>query len=214
MAMKLEHLLLGLLGEKPSTGYDIRKFLNTHGRFLRSNTTMSQVYRSLAGMTDRGWVSFTVDNRPGAQDAKIYRVTPEGMTVFLDWLTGPYSPPSRFQDPEFMARIGFAGYLSLEQILALVELELEARRDQVAKYRFRDRSLEIDPAIDFDRDLAAAMGERLHQWGTRSIDTYIAELVALRADILDDRISTFAPQRSADAAPAADATAATAREAR
>jgi len=186
--MKLEHLLLGLLGEKPSTGYEIRKFLNTHGRFVRSNTTMSQVYRSLAAMTDRGWVTFTVDDRPGAQDAKIYRVTPEGMTVLLDWLTGPYTPPSRFQDSEFMARLSFAGYLTREQVVNLVEIELEARRDQVAKYRFRDRTMAIEPTSEFDRDFASAMGERLHQWGTRQIDVYIEELAQLREDLLDDRI--------------------------
>lgn len=186
--MKLEHLLLGLLGEKPSTGYEIRKFLNAHGRFVRSNTTMSQVYRSLATMTDRGWVTFTVDDRPGAQDAKIYRVTPEGMTVLLDWLTGPYTPPSRFQDSEFMARLSFAGYLTREQVVNLVEIELEARRDQVAKYRFRDRTMAIEPTSEFDRDFASAMGERLHQWGTRQIDVYIEELAQLREDLLDDRI--------------------------
>lgn len=186
--MKLEHLLLGLLGEKPSTGYEIQKFLNAHGRFIRSNTTMSQVYRSLATMTDRGWVTFTVDDRAGAQDAKIYRVTPEGMTVLLDWLTGPYTPPSRFQDPEFMARLSFAGYLNREQVVNLVEIELEARRDQVAKFRFRDRTMAIDPTSEFDRDFASAMGERLHEWGTRQIDAYIEELAQLREDLLDDRI--------------------------
>jgi DNA-binding PadR family transcriptional regulator len=192
--MKLEHLLLGLLGEKPSTGYDIRKFLNLHGRFIRSNTTMSQVYRSLSAMTERGWVTFTVDDRQGAQDAKIYRVTPEGMTVFLDWLTGEYAPPSRFQDPEFNARLGFAGYLTREQVLRLIDIELDARRDQVATYRFRDRTLNVDPTVEFDRGFASDMGERLHEWGTRQIDAYIEELAQLRADLLDGRpLSASAP---------------------
>ena len=36
--MKLEHILLGALLERPSTGYDLKKFMDTHGRFLRSNT--------------------------------------------------------------------------------------------------------------------------------------------------------------------------------
>lgn len=193
--MKLEHLLLGLLGEMPRTGYEIKKFLDTHGRFLRSNTTMSQVYRSLTSMTERGWVAFAIDQRPGAQDAKIYRVTPEGMTVFRDWLEGPYSPPSRFQDPEFAARLGFAGYLTPEQLIALVEVELEARRDQVAKYRFRDRSIADGTPAEFDRVLAAAVGERLHQHGTQQIDLHIAQLEELRRELLDGTLP--APQPSA-----------------
>lgn len=195
--MKLEHLLLGLIGEMPRTGYEIKKFLDYHGRFLRSNTTMSQVYRSLSSMADRGWVAYSVDERPGAQDAKIYRVTADGMTVFRDWLEGPYTPPSRFQDPEFAARLGFAGYLTPEKLIALVEIELEARREQVAKYRFRDRTIQEGTAIEFDRALAASMGERLHQHGTQQIDLHIAQLEELRRELLDGALPAPAPAASA-----------------
>jgi len=188
--MKLEHLLLGLIGEKPSTGYEIKRYLDTHGRFLRSNTTMSQVYRSLAGMVERGWVVFTVDDRPGAQDAKIYRVTSEGMTVLLDWLTGPYSPPSRFQDPEFGARLSFAGFMTREQLIGLIETELTAREDQVARFRLRDRTLQVAPDIEFDYEFAAAFNERLHVYGMAAIDRYMDMLRELRRDLLDGVIGS------------------------
>lgn len=201
--MKLEHLLLGLLGEMPRTGYEIKKFLDTHGRFLRSNTTMSQVYRSLASMTERGWTAYAVDGRPGAQDAKIYRVTADGMTVFRDWLEGPYSPPSRFQDPEFGARLGFAGYLTPEKLIALVDIELDARRDQVAKYRFRDRSIADGTAAEFDRVLAASVGERLHLHGTQQIDLHITQLEELRRELLDGTLPV--PQASGEPSGAARA---------
>lgn len=198
--MKLEHLLLGLLGEMPRTGYEIKKFLDTHGRFLRSNTTMSQVYRSLASMTERGWTAYAIDERPGAQDAKIYRVTAEGMTVFRDWLEGPYSPPSRFQDPEFGARLGFAGYLTPEKLIALVDIELDARRDQVAKYRFRDRSIADGTSAEFDRVLAASVSERLHQHGTQQIDLHIAQLEELRRELLDGTLPVPSSPRVSAAA--------------
>lgn len=204
--MKLEHLLLGLLGEMPRTGYEIKKFLDTHGRFLRSNTTMSQVYRSLASMTERGWTAYAIDERPGAQDAKIYRVTAEGMTVFRDWLEGTYSPPSRFQDPEFGARLGFAGYLTPEKLIALIDVELDARRDQVAKYRFRDRSIADGTSAEFDRVLAASVGERLHQHGTQQIDLHIAQLEEFRRELLDGTLpvpQSSTKQAVADASPVA-----------
>ena len=183
--MKLEHLLLGVLLERPSTGYDLKKFMDTHGRFLRSNTQMSQVYRSLATMADRGWVSFIAEDRPGAQDAKIYRVSPEGETVFLDWLTGPYQPPTRYEDPELTARLSFAGFMSVEQVLALLEVEIVARREQVARYR----RIDFAPTSPFDRDLANAVGERLHRIGAAATDTHIAAMVALRDDLLDSRLA-------------------------
>lgn len=195
--MKLEYLLLGLLGENPGTGYEIKKFLDVHGRFLRSNTTMSQVYRSLSTMGDRGWVSYTTDTRPGAQDAKNYQVTPEGMTVFLDWLTGDYSPPSRFQDPDLAVRLRFAGFMSRAQILRLIDIELDARREQVALYRFRDRSRNVGSDVAFDLELAEAIGERLHEWGASQVDAYITALETLRGDLLDNRIAPTTREQAA-----------------
>ena len=134
--MKLEHILLGVLLQRPSTGYDLKKFLDTHGRFLRSNTQMSQVYRALTGMQEQGWVEHEVAHRPGAQDAKTYRVTAEGATVFLDWLTGPYTPPSRFEDPDLLVRLTFAGFMTVDQLLRLIDIELDTHLSYI------DQSLE------------------------------------------------------------------------
>jgi hypothetical protein len=38
--MKLENILLGVLLQQASTGYDLKKYLDTSGRSLRSNTQM------------------------------------------------------------------------------------------------------------------------------------------------------------------------------
>ncbi|WP_435157695.1 hypothetical protein [Amycolatopsis sacchari] len=58
-------ILLGVLVQRPSTGYDLQKYLGTFGRFLRSNTQMSQVYRSLSKRESGGWVTHSVEPRPG-----------------------------------------------------------------------------------------------------------------------------------------------------
>ncbi|MGW5112175.1 PadR family transcriptional regulator [Nocardia sp. NPDC004123] len=181
--MKLELLLLGVLGMVPATGYDLKKFFDTHGRFMRSNTQMSQVYRALSRLADEGLVTYEVQERPGPQDAKTYHLTAEGMTVFLDWLTGPYNPPTKFTDPEFLARMSFSGFMTKEQLLRLVETELAARRDQVARFRDRDRTLPQVSEFPFDRDLGIAMTEQLHRWGAEDIDIHIARLEAFRDDL-------------------------------
>ena len=188
--MKLEHILLGVLASHPSTGYDLKKYLDTHGRFLRSNTQMSQVYRSLAAMEKQGWVTHTIDPRPGAQDAKTYRVTEEGATVFLDWLTGPYQPPSRYQDPELGARLSFAGFMSAEQVLHLLDVEIQTRQEQIVRYRYRDRRENWAPTIPFDAEFADALGERLHVMGTAAIDAHLAAMIELRKDLLDGKLSS------------------------
>ncbi|MDQ0618111.1 PadR family transcriptional regulator [Arthrobacter globiformis] len=188
--MKLEYILLGVLLEHPSTGYELKKFLDTHGRFLRSNTQMSQVYRSLGSMEKQGWVTHSVDPRPGAQDAKTYRVTDEGATVFLDWLTGPYHPPTRFQDPELTVRLSFSGFMSAEQLLRILDVEIETRQAEIARFRNRDRREAWAPTIAFDTELAEAVGDRLHLMGASAVDAHVAALTELRKDLLDGRLSS------------------------
>lgn len=184
--MKLESILLGVLARRPSTGYDLKKYLDTHGRFLRSNTQMSQVYRSLARMEDSGWVTHTVEPRQGATDAKTYRITDEGMTVFLDWLTGPYQPPTRYNDPDLGVRFAFAGFMTREQILHLIDVELSTRRDEIARYRHRDRHLDTEPAgIPFDEVLSDVVAEWTHRMGADGMDRHVEALERLRDALLD-----------------------------
>jgi PadR family transcriptional regulator, regulatory protein AphA len=192
--MKLESILLGVLARHPSTGYDLKKYLDTHGRFLRSNTQMSQVYRSLGKMESSGWVIHTVHPRAGATDAKTYRITDEGLTVFLDWLTGPYTPPTRFQDPDLGVRLAFSGFMTREQLLRLIDTELTARREQVARFRFRDRRQAVDTRIPFDEDLAALVDEWGHEAGAQAMDVHMERLETLRRVLLDTPESARAPE--------------------
>ncbi|MFF5792413.1 PadR family transcriptional regulator [Paeniglutamicibacter sp. NPDC012692] len=191
--MKLENILLGVLLGHPCTGYDLKKFLDGSGRFLRSNTTMSQVYRSLGSMEKQGWVGHSVDPRPGARDAKTYRVTDAGAAAFLDWLTGPYDPPTRFQDPELTVRLSFAGFMSAEQLLRILDVELQTRQAEIGRYRNRDRRTTKAPTIPFDDKLSAAVGERLHVMGAGAADAHVAALLELRRDLLDGRLSSRSP---------------------
>ncbi|UZX03135.1 PadR family transcriptional regulator [Arthrobacter sp. CDRTa11] len=182
--MKLEHILLGVLLEHPSTGYDLKKFLDNRGRFMRSNTQMSQVYRSLGLMESQGLVTHTVERRPGAQDAKKYSVTDKGAAVFLDWLTGPYSPPTRFQDPELNVRLSFAGFMGRDQLGALLDVEIHHRQDEIRRYRDRDRHEDWHPSIPFDEELAESVKEWLHLKGSAAMDAHVAALTELREEIL------------------------------
>lgn len=183
--MKLEHLLLGVLAMHPRTGYGLKKYMDTHGRFLRSNTQMSQVYRSLATMERNGWALHELEPRPGATDAKRYFLTEEGATVFLDWLTGPYSPPSRHVDPELTARLAFSGFMTRDAVIRLLDIELDARTAEIARYRDRDRSHELTPVLPYDDQLADLVSEWSHRTGAAAMDAHVERVTALRRELLD-----------------------------
>jgi PadR family transcriptional regulator, regulatory protein AphA len=202
--VKLELLLLGVLGRRPSTGYELKKYFDTRGRSLRANTQMSQVYRALNKMTEEGWVRFEVDPRPGPQDAKTYYVTPEGMTVLQDWLSSPYNPPEWFTEREFVARLSFAGFMTEEQVVRLIDTEVAARRAQVARDRGRDRTLAPElpssTPFPFDAELGGAIDQRLFQWGSAGIIKYVERLEELRADIVSGRLRAEAVESGRAAA--------------
>jgi DNA-binding PadR family transcriptional regulator len=188
--MKLEIILLGALRSEPSTGYELTRFLDNAGRFMRSNTTMSQVYRTLAAMEKRGWVEHEVESKAGASDLKRFRVTEEGEAELLDWLTGPYNPPSRFQDPDLYARLAYAGLIGRERVLEILETEISTRIAEIARYRERDRyAMPIGRDGD-DLEFAVEMGEWLHRQGAAAIDRHVEALVALRERLLNGEPAT------------------------
>jgi DNA-binding PadR family transcriptional regulator len=178
--VKLEHLLLGILLVKPRTGYDLSRYMEMEGVFMRPRTQMSQVYRSLSQMADRGWVAYTVSSRPGAQDAKIYTTTEVGRDVFMKWLRSPYTPVIEQVNFEFRARVFFSGFLGAESLIELLDTEIDARRRQIAKYRYRDRTIEADPDAPFDVEFVTEVEDLMHENGAASMDLMVANLERLR----------------------------------
>ncbi|MFF4556239.1 PadR family transcriptional regulator [Streptomyces sp. NPDC001422] len=200
--MKFEHVLLGVLAMQPQSGYDLRRWLEREGRFLRSGVHQSQIYRLLARMTEKGWIDWESDPRDGAPDAKVYRLTPEGRAELLAWARSPYEPPSRFQDPDFLARFLFAGMLDADLPVRLIDVELAHRRAQVAQSRGRDRSLGLNDALpEIDPERTRLLGELLHLEGVRQIDAWIDWLERTRRLLVDHRGTPSGAGTSAETEP-------------
>lgn len=172
--MKLEHLLLGLLALRPQTGYDLKKSLDSFGRFMRSNTELSQIYRTMSRMVKDGLVVFETTHRDGLPDFKTYSLTEDGAALFLDWLSSPYHPPSRFTDPEFSLRFHYSAFLGKAATLKLLRQEREARIDQVRTYRGRDRRLlDLELPLGGDPQTVQRHFDLMHEWGKAQIDHWI-----------------------------------------
>lgn len=185
--MKFEHVLLGVLSSKPFHGYELMKWFDVEGQFIRSNTHHSQIYRELARMVKNGLVEFQVDARDGRPDAKVYRITEIGRQVLLEWVRSPYEPTSRFQDADFNTRFSFTIGLDIEAALRVVETELRYRREQVAASRGRRRGiLGVDPVDGFDAARYMRYGEQMHLFGAESVDRWMDWLEEMRAMLIAD----------------------------
>jgi DNA-binding PadR family transcriptional regulator len=131
--MSLPHILLGLLGEEPRTGYDlaraIREDLDAIWR-----AEFSQIYPALARLRRAGFVHLKVLGPRRGPRRNLYRVTAAGRRELKRWLALP--PPAPGRD-EGLARVAFfdalppserrAAFLAQERSLAQ-----EARRLRAA----------------------------------------------------------------------------------
>ena len=174
--MKLEYYILGLLKINPCTGYDIKKFLDTEGRFGRKRAPLSQIYNTLKRMTENGWVRFEEEQREGKPDIKIYHNTAKGEEVFLEFLCKPVEPPFRFRESDIMYRVMFAFLVEPDLIIEQLQTELNFRRAQIAKFRHRDRSLQSENLSGDQLTYAQDIFDMLHSFGARAIDDFVLSL--------------------------------------
>jgi DNA-binding PadR family transcriptional regulator len=155
----LDVILLGLLSTGERTGYDVRKWMDAHGAFVGHRAQTSQIYRQLARLVDLGWATTRTDPRDSGPDAKLYRLTDTGASVFTDWLNSPYVPARRPLDPDLQVRLRFAGRTGPSKALELVRTELAYRREQE---RARPLPLFDETAVEPGAD--AAEMEWQHEW--------------------------------------------------
>lgn len=88
IASTLEYALLGLLRQRPQSGYDLRKtFANTPMRHFSDSP--GSIYPALRRLESRGWVTPKAEAGHNARRRQVYRVTPSGKSALLEWLRWP-----------------------------------------------------------------------------------------------------------------------------
>lgn len=174
--MKLEYLVLGILKINPMTGYDIKKYLDTEGRFGRKRAPLSQIYTTLKRMVENEWVYFEEEHREGKPDIKIYHNTEAGEKVFMDYLCSPVDPPFRFRESDILYRMMFAFLVKPDVIIDQIQTELDFRKEQIAKFRHRDRKIHTETLSDEQLAYAQEIYEKLHGFGARAIDDFVLSL--------------------------------------
>lgn len=183
--MRPDYPLLGLLARKPSSGYEIGKWLAADGRFAGRSPSMTPVYRSLRDLSERGWISARIVASCKGPDAKVYELTLEGRRALRAWAASDYQPAERFAAPDFGVRLHFAGQFGLEYALRIVQTELSFRREQRAhEHEVTYDSLSDDMIPDLDPNWVRMIDtiSRARGWETGS--SLIAWLEALERSLL------------------------------
>jgi DNA-binding PadR family transcriptional regulator len=128
-------VILGLLELRPQSGYEIKQFVDDSTRFFWA-ASYGQIYPELKRLEREGLIEGE-DAPAGGRKRTVYRLTPAGRDVLLDWLRTP-GTAYELRD-EGLLKLFFAGALPREDALAIVR-EMRERHA-----RTLERLREVEP---------------------------------------------------------------------
>jgi PadR family transcriptional regulator AphA len=181
--MTFDQILLGLVLLSPRTGYELKKWLDVEGVFIRANSDQAQIYRTLRRLMRAGLADFREERRSGPP-AKVYFATDAGSDHLQGILREPWEPPARWQEADFNARMLFMILLHPDGVLPMLQVERDYRVAQRLYFRSFPRAYDVDRGVA-DPDLAGQLFDDLEHYGRAVTDAWIAEL--------DRRIAAWAP---------------------
>ena len=116
--MSLDYAILGFLNYHPYSGYDLKKIFDTSIRHFWP-ADQSQIYRTLAKLTENGLAEMEKIPQDDRPDRKVYTITADGRAELLRWISDP--PPMGEARSAPLIQVFFSGQLSDEEILAKFE---------------------------------------------------------------------------------------------
>ena len=129
MALKGQDVILGILLEKPMSGYDIKQYIEIYFPFFFV-ATYGTIYPTLNKMEKEGYITKELQIQEGKPNKNVYSITEKGKEVFYMYLDSPVEPISiRF---DFMMRMHFGHHADKKKLLHWIEQELQVTRMIIA----------------------------------------------------------------------------------
>lgn len=171
--MSLRHALLGLLVDRPASGYDLMKLFDTSLAHAWP-ATQSQMYGELNRLAGAGLVDVSAE---GPRRRKEYTITELGRKELGGWLAAPTQRQPRRS--ELLLKVFFLHLATPEQarvILAEREERAAAEHEQLAALRTALESeegpLTVNGRVALEYGLRMAAMERdWARWAATQLDT-------------------------------------------
>lgn len=126
--MRSEDVLLGILSESPSTGYEIKqKFETVFSNFY--NASFGSIYPILHKLEQQEKIEVSVVHQEGKPDKKVYTITENGLKSFYYYLQTEIEPRKNKWD--FMVRMYFADNLPIQKQKEIIDVELMRQEDSL-----------------------------------------------------------------------------------
>ena len=168
--MSLPHLILGLIHQKPDSGYDLNKrFQQTVAHFW--TTDQSQIYRTLYKLLDEGWVEVELITQDDNPDKKIYSITESGAKALIDWLQKPLEDDIVIRDAS-TGQVYFGDALEPQQVIDLQEHYVNQGEAKLQTYYAVEQAVFTGVKIE-DCPLGLELAHATLQYGIRFLEMEI-----------------------------------------
>lgn len=171
----LSYALLGLIHQRPCSGYDLRKTFSETAMGSFSNSP-GAIYPALERLEKRGWIVSKVEERAGLRRRRVYRLTDSGDRELKQWLSQAVTRDEIIRGlGELMLRFAFMEHaLGAEAAMSF----LQKLRVQLGEYvpGLKQYLKLHGPEMPLSGMLALDSGvrnyETLQQWVEHAIQTY------------------------------------------
>ena len=161
--------VLGLIGLKPRSGYDIKRIVDNSIRHFWA-ASPGQIYPELKRLERAGWIEG--DDVPrGGRPRRVYRITTAGSAALQGWLAG-YETRVELRD-ESLLRIFFSDAAPREQGLGLIAARREGYRQMLTHLESLDDGTGPDPPFV---DVVYRWGLDYCRWGIEWFDAQLERL--------------------------------------
>ncbi len=157
--MSLRHALIGLLHERPASGYDLMQVFDKSLHQVWP-ATKSQVYAELAKLDEAGLIKVTAEGPRGRRE---YAPTEAGMAELRHWMLE--TVPDQIQRSETLLRVFLLGTVDRAQAKQFM---LAVRERTLADL---DRLDALTESIDWEQDdNLTRYGVMVMEWGRRMVE--------------------------------------------
>lgn len=158
--MSLRHAVLGLLAEKPASGYDLKRRFERSMRHVWA-ATQSQVYTELGKLADDELIHMSAE---GARGRKVYAITQKGRDELMRWIREPARTP--IHNVELLKTFMLGEVSPDDARVFLLRLVEDARGRSAELHTLRDE-------VAWDDSIGDHFGRIALEWGLRFADLQI-----------------------------------------
>jgi len=168
-----EYVILGLLNSRPMHGYELFQQFGSSTLHQIVHLEMSQMYAFFKKLERMGYVQAELEPQGTRPPRKIFQLTEEGRSIFLQWLVQPVKKPRDIRIL-FLIKLYFVQRFLPSQTAYLIEQQVLACQRFLAHLEsLHNNDAGTDDKVFFDH---VVLGSRLYQ--TRSLLDWLRELHA------------------------------------